>query len=104
MPWRGLNGMARRWVEIKLTALVEPDRLADAEWRRKATGGHPELVGLVLFERSLRATFDGAVQAREPSSQAGDVGGTRPGTIGADAGQPREPSRPTPVIIRWRKH
>ncbi len=55
----GLNGRARRWVEIKLTALVEPDRLADAEWRRKSTGGHPQLVGLILFERSLRATFDG---------------------------------------------
>jgi len=55
----GLNGMARRWVEIKLTALVEPDRLADAEWRREATEGHPELVGLILFERSLRATFEG---------------------------------------------
>lgn len=54
----GLNGMARRWVEIKLTALVDPDRLADAGWRREATGGHPELVGLILFERSLRAAYE----------------------------------------------
>jgi transcriptional regulator with AAA-type ATPase domain len=58
----GLNGMARRWVEIKLTALVDPDRLADAGWRREATGGHPELIGLVLFERSLRATFETQVK------------------------------------------
>jgi len=58
----GLNGMARRWVEIKLTALVEPDRLADAGWRREATGGHPELIGLILFERSLRATFESQVR------------------------------------------
>ncbi len=53
-----LNGTARRWVEIKLTALVEPERLADAGWRREMTGGHPELVGLILFERSLRAMFE----------------------------------------------
>jgi sigma-54-dependent transcriptional regulator len=55
----GLNGVAQRWVEIKLTALVDPDKLADAEWRRTATGGHPELTGLILFEISLRATFEG---------------------------------------------
>jgi len=58
----GLNGTARRWVEIKLAALVEPDRLADAAWRREATGGHPELVGLILFERSLRAIFEGQIK------------------------------------------
>lgn len=55
---QGLNGKARRWVEIKLTALVDPDLLEDTEWRRQATGGQTELIGLVLFERSLRAMFD----------------------------------------------
>jgi len=54
-----LNGMARRLVEIKLTALIEPDRLDDASWRREWTNGHPELIGLVLFEKSIRATFEG---------------------------------------------
>ncbi len=53
-----LNGMARRWVEIKLTALVEPDRLDDAKWRRVVSEGHPELLGLILFEQSLRAAFE----------------------------------------------
>ncbi len=55
----GLAGVARRWVEIKLTALVDPDKLTDARWRRAAAGGHPELTGLILFEGSLRATFEG---------------------------------------------
>ena len=55
----GLTGRARRWVEIKLAALVEPDRLDNARWRRTASEGHPELLGLILFEQSLRATFEG---------------------------------------------
>ncbi|MGD8440262.1 MAG: sigma 54-interacting transcriptional regulator, partial [Holophagae bacterium] len=50
-----MSGAARRWVEIRLTALLDPERLEDAAWRREHTAGHPELVGLVLFERSLRA-------------------------------------------------
>ena len=54
-----LNGMAKRWVEIKLAALIEPDRLDDGKWRRALCGGHPELLGLILFEQSLRATFEG---------------------------------------------
>ncbi len=54
-----LVGPLRRWVEIRLTALLEPERLDDAGWRREHAGGHPELVGLVLFERSVRATVCG---------------------------------------------
>ncbi len=54
-----LRGLERRWVEIRLAALVEPDKLADVEWRRAATGGHPELTGLIIFERSIRATVEG---------------------------------------------
>ncbi|HSN56260.1 MAG TPA: sigma 54-interacting transcriptional regulator, partial [Candidatus Sulfomarinibacteraceae bacterium] len=54
-----LRGAARRWVEIRLTALLEPERLDDREWRDAAAQGHPELVGLILFERSVRATHDG---------------------------------------------
>ncbi len=57
----GLNGLARRWVEIKLTALVDPDRLGDARWRREVTEGNPELIGLVLFERSIQTTPEGKV-------------------------------------------
>jgi transcriptional regulator with AAA-type ATPase domain len=56
---RGLNGMARRWVEIKLTALEDPDRLDDPDWRREASASHPVLIGLILFERSLRAAREG---------------------------------------------
>jgi transcriptional regulator with AAA-type ATPase domain len=54
-----LNGAARRWMEIRLAALLEPELLDDPVWRRSKTSGHPELVGLVLFESSLRATWDG---------------------------------------------
>lgn len=54
-----LRGLERRWVEIRLASLVEPDKLADGEWRRAATGGHPELTGLIGFERSVRATIEG---------------------------------------------
>lgn len=54
-----LDGKARRLVEIKLTALVEPDRLDEAQWRREASEDHPELLGLILFEQSLRATSKG---------------------------------------------
>jgi len=53
-----LKGKAKSWVEIKLAALVEPDLLDDALWRRRACEGHPELLGLVLFERSVRATHE----------------------------------------------
>jgi transcriptional regulator with AAA-type ATPase domain len=53
-----LEGANRRWVEIRLAAKVSPERLLDADWRRSSTRGHPELVGLIMFERSLRATFE----------------------------------------------
>lgn len=50
-----LEGANRRWVEIRLTARIDPELLDDRQWRRSLTGGHAELVGLVLFERSMRA-------------------------------------------------
>jgi DNA-binding NtrC family response regulator len=54
-----LGGGSRRWVEIRLAAQVEPDKLADRRWRRSVADGHPELVGLLLVERSARAAMDG---------------------------------------------
>lgn len=54
-----LDGLERRWIEIRLAALVEPERLDDGLWRRTAADGHPELIGLIVFERSVRATFEG---------------------------------------------
>jgi len=57
-----LRGVERRWVDIRLQALVEPDRLEDRRWRRAATAGHRELMGLVVFERSVRATVEGRTE------------------------------------------
>jgi sigma-54-dependent transcriptional regulator len=60
-----LHGARRRWVEIRLVARSEPGRLDDRVWRRSATRGHPELTGLLLFERSIQAALDGQpVRAR----------------------------------------
>lgn len=60
-----LHGANRRWVEIRLEARVRPERLDDRKWRRRMTGGHPLLAGLLLFERSSRAFFRGEfVRAR----------------------------------------
>ncbi|MCU0302824.1 MAG: sigma 54-interacting transcriptional regulator [Thermoanaerobaculales bacterium] len=54
-----LRGARRRWVEIRMVARSDPGRLDDRAWRRAAVGGHPELAGLALFERSIQATLDG---------------------------------------------
>lgn len=60
-----LHGANRRWVEIRLEARVRPERLDDRRWRRRMTGEHPLLAGLLLFERSSRAFFRGEfVRAR----------------------------------------
>lgn len=62
---QNLHGANRRWVEIRLEARVRPERLDDRGWRRRMTGGHPLLAGLLLFERSTRAIFRGEfVRAR----------------------------------------
>jgi transcriptional regulator with AAA-type ATPase domain/tetratricopeptide (TPR) repeat protein len=53
-----LEGANRRWVEIRLAARVESDRLEDRRWRRSVVDGHPELAGLVLFERSMTAVSE----------------------------------------------
>ena len=53
-----LEGANRRWVEIRLAARVESDRLEDRRWRRSVVVGHPELAGLVLFERSMTAVSE----------------------------------------------
>jgi len=54
-----MSGAGRRWVDIRLTALLDPDQLEDGAWRRKHAAGHPELIGLVLFEQSLHAERTG---------------------------------------------
>ncbi len=54
-----LTGLERRWIEIRLAALVEPELLENKRWRKSATEGHPELIGLVVFERSVRAMSEG---------------------------------------------
>jgi transcriptional regulator with AAA-type ATPase domain len=54
-----LSGPCRRWIGIRLTAKIDPHLLDDGEWRRDVTRGHPELVGLVLFERAFRAMEQG---------------------------------------------
>jgi DNA-binding NtrC family response regulator len=56
---RHLGGGSRRWVEIRLAAQVEPSKLEDRQWRRSMAAGHPELVGLLLVERSARAAMEG---------------------------------------------
>ena len=53
-----LDGANRRWVEIRLAARIESERLEDRRWRRSVVGGHPELAGLVLFERSMTAVSE----------------------------------------------
>lgn len=54
-----LNGASRRWIEIRLTSRTRPELLDDRGWRRSMAGGHRELEGLILFERSIRAMIDG---------------------------------------------
>jgi transcriptional regulator with AAA-type ATPase domain len=50
-----LRGASRKWIEIRLAARIDPKSLRDRSWRQSVTGSHPELVGLVLFERSMDA-------------------------------------------------
>jgi sigma-54-dependent transcriptional regulator len=55
----GLRGRSRRWIEIKLASLIEPERLDERAWRQSMTEEHPDLVGLILFEQSVKATLEG---------------------------------------------
>jgi transcriptional regulator with AAA-type ATPase domain len=54
-----LEGPVRRLIEIKLTALVNPELLDDRLWRQRIAGSHSELMGWVLFDRAFRAAVDG---------------------------------------------
>jgi transcriptional regulator with AAA-type ATPase domain len=53
-----LHGPSRRWIDIRFAARMKPERLNDRQWRKEVADGHPELEGLLLFERASRAILD----------------------------------------------
>ncbi len=54
-----LSGPLHRRLEIDLAAIDTPERLRDRGWRREIAGGHPELVGRIMYRCALHLVDSG---------------------------------------------